>query len=121
MISYELAKKLKDAGFPQPESKNYDCWILTETYGSAYYSGVSNDIEPYLCRFTPGMTYTRWHIWVPTLSELIEACEDDFLSLKRYKAFGGTFCATSKKVKEEYLEPTPEEAVALLWLALNKL
>lgn len=62
----------------------------------------------------------------PTLSELIEACGDRFGSLTRnqrgvwYTAspFGEGKNAYELAISDEY--STPEEAVARLWLALNK-
>jgi hypothetical protein len=91
-MNYELAKKLKDAGFPIQE------WIQHKD-GSR---------QPYL----------------PTLSELIEACSE-FSSLT--KSPRNTWYTAKQQgypnntyelvVGDEY--PTPEEAVANLWLALN--
>ncbi len=89
-IEYELAKKLKDAGFPQ----------------DGYF-----DYEFDLAR--------------PTLSELIEACGDRFHSLLRYvpqvdeidliwRAYGYDDDQITARGK------IPEEAVANLWLELNK-
>ena len=80
---------------------------------------------------------TRW-VYVPTLSELIEACGEEFESLTQW---GDGWHVDSKgilrhdMVDEECPEPircesgccgthtqgsSPEEAVASLWLALNK-
>lgn len=90
-MNYELAKKLKDAGFPQKYEEKND-----------------NGALPY----------------TPTLSELIEACGYEFGGLIQYH----------KEHKTDYWEAysyqgmesktvrgdTPEEAVANLWLELNK-
>lgn len=109
MIDYELAKKLKEAGFPIRECKNAE---MAFAYGMAKLDGIK-----YL---------------YPTLSELIEACGPRWWKLEktapergsflqRYVAtggrgefLGGELIAVSKIGK------TPEIAVALLWLALNK-
>ena len=96
-MRYELAKKLKDAGFP---------------YKKSLFGGLTE--ESYLDE--KGNTYNQ-----PTLSELIEACGDSFGSLgvngqginnKKWHCFG----------KNRLIEfgKTPEEAVANLWLELNK-
>lgn len=89
-MDYELAKQLKDAGFPKNIDFHHNC-----------------DIAQTIDVINP-----------PTLSELIEACGDEFKSVEkdfrikhweawdRYGAYG--------KGK------TPEEAVANLWLELNK-
>ncbi len=100
MITYELAKKLKDTGFPQ---KN------TCSFSPTCRHGMDEGIE---C------------VYVPTLSELIEACGMP-------KVHGGVYCTDLKwgawtKIKDEDgLEivghgSSSEEAVTNLWLALNK-
>lgn len=107
MIDYELAQELKDAGFPLQECTLKGC----------YYSGGSLDED--------GKNYHY-----PTLSELIEACGDEFESL--YKLEGGTRSVKGNDVIGGYecmprkescgwsWGSTPEEAVAKLWLAINK-
>ena len=93
-MNYELAKQLKEAGFPQPDTLDVVC---NDDYSKCAYA--------------------------PTLSELIEACGDEFATLERkldgwWAAFhlhDGTlkiFTPTSGK--------TPEEAVAKLYLALHE-
>lgn len=103
-MTYELAKQLKDAGFPQGN----DTYI---------------DVDGIQWLFTTVLT-TIDKAYAPTLSELIEACGDDFESIERdyhdktwtaksYKFLGfDTFYSGGEK--------TPEEAVAKLWLALNE-
>ena len=109
MITYELAKELKDAGFPFRKDCNgplpEDCIEMS-----------------------------------PTLSELIEACGDAFKVLKYYPQKGVVaehrWRATARGITYEkdeqhpwgkwttpdvrVLAPSAEEAVARLWLALNK-
>jgi hypothetical protein len=97
-MNYDTAKKLKEAGFPQT--------------GSVI---VSPMVRGYPAKPPYDVTY-------PTLSELIEACKMFTLRLSieqhsndwRAGIYAekdkGTFCCGS----------TPEEAVASLWLALNK-
>jgi hypothetical protein len=110
-IDYELAKEMKDAGFPQ------------EVTRGMYYREVDGEQ-----RLLPGMApdCTR----VPTLEEVIEECAkkgDDFRLM-------GCFCSNTstptwwsanlmKKTNE--LErwssgKTPLEAACRLWLADNK-
>ena len=100
-MNYALAKQLKDAGFPKDWSQmeNHDPELLVlswDIYGSGY---------------------------SPTLSELIEACGEDFRWLKlRTKDLWlaqGRPHPVGKKEPRCYA-PTPEEAVAKLWLELNK-
>lgn len=97
-MNYELAKKLKGAGFPQ------DIKIGKEI---AYGGSVSEG--------------TYWEARLPDLSELIEACGVEFDSLSRIA--GLAWSAKSFSQKGNNLSEkgnSPEEAVANLWLELNK-
>jgi hypothetical protein len=96
-MNYDLAKQLKDVGFPQGGKGN---WMLP-----------------------PDKIVARSHdrVYEPTLEELIGACGDKFHSLvsvhkgahKSWQA-----CAeTDGLVSGE--GGTPTEAIAYLWLALN--
>ena len=100
-ISYELALRLKNAGFPQPNWKEVEGRNFIEKY--------------YLWK-----TKNKERIFMPTLSELIEACgvpisihgfKNDYWSVKN-----GT--DSSKGIITEGL--TFEMAVANLWLALHE-
>lgn len=93
---YELAKQLKDAGFPQ--GMRPDVYFIPQLIG--------DDGE---------------FAYLPTLSELIEACGRSLVFLRRVAALH------ERKDKWQsgndiifYEGSTPEEAVAKLWLALNK-
>lgn len=100
-MNYELAKKLKDAGFPQDK-----CSVIV-------HSGLqSNDIMA-----------TR--AMAPSLSELIEACGSRFDYLERgldgrwyayHENFGDSI---EESIDDSGIGSTPEEAVANLWLSLN--
>jgi hypothetical protein len=92
MITYELAKQLKDAGFPQSE--------LARAQQQAGYDYVS----------------------LPTLSTLIEACGEHFGALGResdcwvaceYVSEHGTWENTHEG-------KTPEDTVARLWLSVHQ-
>lgn len=97
MISYELAKKLKDAGFPQKGRDDY-C------------RSTGSDGEDF--------------VYTPTLSELIKAC------MKEGHHFNMGGCSfwwairrgegNQKTDVPVQTGQTPEEAVANLYLALNK-
>jgi len=94
-MNYELAKKLKDAGFPDSKEWNEHTTLM---HGNFF--------------------MTDGH-GVPTLSKLIEACGEEFAHL--IQGIYGEWVATSYKNRDTYaVEKTPEEAVAELWLALNK-
>lgn len=114
-MDYQLAKELKDAGFPQnPQrhSERPDSWIhpdgdIADWVGA---SGGNPDDECYL----------------PTLEELIEACPQihDGCAFDMIVIEGewiAWYEAPNREIKKtpEGLGKTPTEAVARLWLALN--
>lgn len=107
MIPYELAQKLKDAGFPQKEFHG-----MYEGHGEpVLVKDMSTFVKPY----------------PPTLSELIEACGDIEFILHCYpKNHGGDitgelwFVIERKNLMDMRRCSTPEEAVANLWLELNQ-
>lgn len=108
MISYELAKKLKDAGFPQDRD------------GDGYELG-SNGLRRSYQSFDDFLEYA----YAPTLSELIEACGDE-VRLQSYWSENDLMWQADNSsnfyVKENQIAgvgSTPEEAVALLYLAIN--
>lgn len=110
-ISYELAKKLKDAGFPFAWT---DAFGNDWTTGCTYHgTGAVIDIAKCICR-------------VPTLSELMEAClfklnPIDDTPIKMMVGKAATFVSTEEmeKQKTAIRGRTPEEAVANLYLALH--
>lgn len=84
-MNYELALKLKEAGFPYSWCPgNYSC--------------------------------------VPSLEELIEACGGKMFRLNNAEYMGIGWTARNEKIEgEKMLDfPTPTEAVANLWLEINK-
>lgn len=132
MISYELALKLKEAGFPPPEEeKGMQSWVLQETFGAAYAKGLDN-----IFRLFPGCVYCPDALtYIPTLSELIEACPVNIIDIgnptNRPREFRLSFngwtvkwvaCYEYYDETTEYLSEgsTPSEAVAKLWLKLHE-
>jgi hypothetical protein len=104
-MKYELAKELKDAGFPQMEHVGRGLLLIQDILKP------DKGENPY----------------APTLSELIEACEPfswDYFSLECVNDGWYSDCGTIDSVNGEtrYVETgtTPTEAVARLWLSLNK-
>lgn len=101
-MKYELAKQLKDAGFPIVEHLNKS----PENIDRGFY----------------GLPYDK--VYAPTLSELIEACGDDFVKLTRMTTGKEKWLAKGDKESKRHVRKsfgsTPEEAVAKLWLELNK-
>ncbi len=119
MIEYELAKKLKDAGFPIEWKNPRNTVHHTKT--------------------VVGISVGTDNISVPTLSELIEACGDGIFELLRQSEWHrnetgfiwiATLADVSKMTHLSFSQvgnsmvksggSTPEEAVANLWLELNK-
>lgn len=107
MKNNELSKKLKEVGFPQ------------------YTFGISpiNHAERY-DRIGGEM------VFIPTLSELIDACGDKFISLSNNRQSnppgeGWTAIANPiPSIIEKWVEiargTSPEDAIANLWIKLNE-
>lgn len=111
---YELAKQLKDAGFPQVGGGGY---FIT----SQEISRMDKDEDTLSYVFKNEIPYN------PTLSELIEACGKIVLWSYNDKWYAGHnneyYCDCS--YFDDYPIPleegdTPEEAIAKLYLELNK-
>lgn len=115
-MNYELAKKLQDAGFPQNWSA-----------GKAFYDDQKQLMEPIL-RTPATLTEFTHGTSIPTLEELIEACSGRCEEISNHKHSGEKLWAACAYPCEEcgweglFIErgATPTEAVARLWLALNK-
>lgn len=90
-MDYPLAKALKDAGFPQE--------------GRGWRAVDPDKIVARRDDFA----------YVPTLQELIEACGEDFECLRRWSTGWGAYTVTTHVTAK-----TASEAVAQLWLALQK-
>lgn len=111
MVNYELAKELQESKFP---INNIDLKKAYKSDGTLMTLGDSG-------------TYKGELVWIPSFSELIEACGNE---VGIYKISPIECNAWSKKldlpVDDEsndfryLIGSTPEEAVARLWLALNK-
>ncbi len=105
MIIYELAKELKEAGFPFIEF-------------NASIHGTD--------RFNPDLESETGYLAIPTLAELIKECKGGFGKLCYYEYADNEdlenmkWCVYSNEVASGIQGSTPEEAVARLWLALNK-
>lgn len=124
MLTYKQAKELKDAGFPQENKKNIP-------YGNRIWVNNNTD-KPFVTYwkdlFTEGENPQK-HNWniktdvckIPTLSELIDACGEDFFRLMNFNGVSdATWQAEAHKYKGGKGGKTPEEAVAKLWIKLNK-
>lgn len=102
-MTYELALKLKEAGFPGSSE-----WETAEVHDVGT-SMVKGDMSEFS--------------FVPTLEELIEACGERFRGLEAgdWRAEDKSVIWYAKSKSEVIVEgSTPTEAVAKLWLVLNK-
>lgn len=99
MITYNTAKKLKNAGYYK--GRELECMMneKLKKFPNKPYNYEGQDA-----------------VHAPTLSELIRACGN-----KMYLLIQGTniWSATEGGKKDLYTGKTPEEAVANLWLSFN--
>ena len=118
MINYELARKLKEKGFPQKDKCGFRAPDCDCSFPFLYDETVKNllEKESTLC-------------YVPTLEELIKACGDRFSELTKmtHDKEPQKWIATTYSCEQCGIEKTsngygstPEEAVASLWLILQK-
>lgn len=118
-MTYELAKQLKDAGFPQT--------------GDFWWVQLSENVRNVFCGMCLNPEYRHFGSYeklctAPTLSELIEACGDKFFRFElqfwpNKHMTMDMWWATARDLKDKNYDEggsTPEEAVAKLYLALNK-
>lgn len=108
-MTYELAKKLKDAEYSQDKK-------------SGIYLHKSGPLNLGKIRIKDFSEVSEGMVYMPTLQELIEACGDDFPSLSKDYINGGWMCnePLDGDTGEITRGDTPEEAVANFWLTLNE-
>jgi hypothetical protein len=109
-MNYELAKQLKDAGFPQRLAIG-DKYSLDDARIPKQSFVVENLSED-------AKTWADARTKIPTLEELIEACGSGLYILQRNT--NGTWrCVGAIAAGPQSDFPTPDEAVAHLYLALR--
>lgn len=99
-MNYELAKRLKEAGFPQ---KNFPVEFECVCGGNKFHPADG-----------------RCSAYLVPLEELIEACGDAFFALHKNLTRDGYVAKTGILGEKKGEGKTTSEAVARLWLALNK-
>jgi hypothetical protein len=133
-MDYDLAKQLKEAGFPQGE------WVVGDKFWS---DGDIRFTKPFVWTMLPFESKGKFYIfnseiksilnYIPTLLELIEACGEGFRQLVRHSEYntkreemglpkiGRVWTAKAGQWAGGFITNgfTPEEAVAKLWLKLN--
>ena len=127
-MNYELAKQLKDAGFPQPEltdasfnrEYNEKRFLLRQNCDSrdGEYDNF-NDRTMWVQYFSKNYVneMREFVVYIPTLLELIEACGHGLWSLVNATEI---WVAKNDELKLAIDGKTPEESVARLWLKLNE-
>ncbi len=114
MINYELAKKLKDAGFPQG-------WGPFTFFYETKNSSLDNLwAQPWAIVQKKHGGYVDSLVKCPTLPELIDACGDGFGWLSRRKDTNDWVAAKGfLDLSTMCVGETSEEAVVNLYLKLN--
>jgi hypothetical protein len=101
-MNYELCKQLKEVGFPQ-------------NWKNDFYTS-----EGLIFRHPTNRHMIGDEIYIPTLSELIEACGEDFELLRMvYKENEKYWIVQRHSTGEFFYGSTPEEAVAKLYISLH--
>ncbi len=122
-MTYELAKELKDTGFPQIRKA-----FLTTEGLPPMVVGMEDPKNEVIGVTYGGVQLEEEAPYEPTLSELIEACDlglleclEDFESRKEWAAYDSEYTLTPDEIIPNICGKgaTPEEAVARLWLALK--
>lgn len=119
-MNYELAKQLKDAGFPFPNGEGF-WWILDMDIWKMVDTPALNFIAKQVSERSKSRVMPEHYRIIP-LPELIEACGDGFERLIRIKTGVGGVIFQAQGGLDNYQVAqyaTPEEAVAKLWIALH--
>ena len=107
-MTYEQAKELKDKGFPQQGGHSF----------GEHLHPLSGKVEVFEeCNSMSTKIDFDSYVYIPTLSELIEACGEDFISLERHHPSIWS-CLGDQGFEES--GSTSEEAVMNLWKKLNE-
>lgn len=117
-MTYELAKKLKDAGFVQGMG-NYFLKAPHEIKHTKdpYREFHISEPQGYENLLIAGYDM----VYAPTLKKLIEECGDDFEALTmEHSHAGNQWNAMEFHGNKHGQGNTPEGAVAMLWIELNK-
>lgn len=124
-MNIKLAKKLRDAGFPNLAKELRNADVIGRTFlgtdGETSFGCLNIEHLP-----EEDDSKNRYFLY-PTLSELIEACGDRFSCVERMvkteEMASELWLAAEYAMSDGYKSgkgSTPEEAVANLWLALKK-
>ena len=112
---YELIKKLKESGFPQEKYNNGYYFVLRK---------LPDNREVFIIQYRiEDESRKDLYFYVPTLSELIEECGDNFWAL--YRARHGEYTWSAHSSSDQWDTEishgkTPEETLINLYLELKK-
>ncbi len=123
-MKYELAKKLKDAGFPQIyQQGDPTCDFAFDEAEELHLLHCDNDTGWWIgnsyshSEMTDEEMLEKW-VKCPTLEELIKACGPKFSTLTSHA--GNPYWRCWAMTGEDVQGSTAQEAVVYLWLALNQ-
>ena len=102
-MNYELAKKLKEAGWPQKQGEPYS-YVLADGSRVFWVDTLSDDDERYVSK-----------CYIPTLEELIDACDKRLWAL--FNEDDGWYTRKDNPNGMDFKGSTPIEAVANLYLS----
>jgi len=108
-MNYELAKELKEAGFPQRPYHRQ----------TVVYRGPT-DTEGRLAALIDAFSNADEWVVSPTLEELVEACGSAICGLSAPNGINSHWHAFDRNLHNYGNGANPTEAVARLWLVLNK-
>ena len=111
-MNYKLAKQLKEAGFRVLSP------VFPQVADKQGYTDTGDEIlRDYYDYHKESWNYEGEHYFIPTLSELIEACGNGFKHLHR--GVGEKEWSARGEIETISYGKTPEEAVARLYIKLN--
>ncbi len=119
-VTNETARRLKSAGFPQPESDIFQVWYTrTQTIIQVvHFDNEQNAPVVYSC----GSAYYERRpfenlVYAPTATDILrELDENHFLTT----LLDGRFCVALFVGSGDSIHNNPAEACAAAWLALNE-
>ncbi|GAB4486619.1 MAG: hypothetical protein OHK0019_00600 [Saprospiraceae bacterium] len=103
IVTFETARRLKEAGFPQPGMAYFTCFFYDEN-GEMW---------------RPGHLTLNPDIFAPTATDILEQLPSKW-SLRHYDLEGEPVFSCAEKDADIYMNPNPAEAAALAWLAINE-
>jgi len=111
VVTFETAKRLKEAGFPNPEILNNRFWFITDHEKPLFVEYSENILECIRMKFNP--------IFAPSATDILKELGSEW-ALK-CTMFNIWVCYHSFNVEAlKYANNSPAEACAAAWLAKNE-